>query len=138
MNPGLRQAWAPEALRAEFFWRDIRINPVGGAAGLGAEKKSALPTVKPEFVTTFATPSVELALQLPKVPATSVAGVSATESLPPLLPANEARAADSQVTEQRPPPTTQVWNVPEMAERVYRLLERRLVVERERRGVFRT
>jgi hypothetical protein len=46
--------------------------------------------------------------------------------------------ASSTNSETRPPATPQIVSIPEVADRVYRLLERRLVIERERRGVFRT
>jgi hypothetical protein len=135
VRPGLLQAWAPEAFQPEFFWRDIRVNPLGRAAELGVEERSAHPLLNPQSPA-FSTPSFDLTLQLPKAAATSDIAVSAIESSP-----RRSFSEDNAVTtntEMRPSAEPQVLNVPQVADRVYRLLERRLVVERERRGVFRT
>ena len=83
----------------------------------------------------FSAPSFDLTLQLPKTLPASDSAVAAVESpLRPSLP----EAAGSTNSEMRPPAALQTLSVPDVADRVYRLLERRLIVERERRGVFRT
>lgn len=139
VRPGLLQAWAPEAFQPEFFWRDIRVNPLGRAAELAVEQKSAHPLLNPESMAAFSTPSFDLTLQLPKPAATSDIAVSAIESSPRRsFSEDNAVTARSTNTEMRASAEPQVLNVPQVADRVYRLLERRLVVERERRGVFRT
>jgi hypothetical protein len=138
MMPGLLQTWAPEAFHGEFFWRDIRVNPLGRPAVSAVEQKSAHPFLIPESVTALSTPSFDLTLQLPKAAATTDTAASAIQSSRRSLSEDEEVTARSTNTEMQPPATPQGLSVPEVADRVYRLLERRLVIERERRGVFRT
>jgi hypothetical protein len=128
----LVQAWAPEPFHAEFFSRDIRINPLGRAGSLAA-------TLNSEAAAAFQAPSFDLSLQLPKTPVASDSAVSAIESSPRRsVTEGEEVTARSTNSEMRPAAGPPVLTVPEVADRVYRLLERRLVIERERRGVFRT
>jgi len=134
--PSLVQTWAPEAFDAEFFWRDIRVNPVGHVGGLPVEQKSPYQAIRPpEPIDAFSAPSFDLTLQLPKTLPTSDSAIAAVES--PRRP-SPPEAAGSTNGETRPPVAPQTLSVPDVADRVYRLLERRLIVERERRGVFRT
>lgn len=124
----LVQAWAPEPFHAEFFSRDIRINPLGRAGSLAATLNSEAPA-----------PSFDLSLQLPKTPVASDSAVSAIESSPRRsVTEGEEVTARSTISEMPTAAVSEVLTVPEVADRVYRLLERRLVIERERRGVFRT
>ena len=126
------QAWAPEPFHAEFFSRDIRVNPLGRAGSLAA-------TLNSGSAAAFSAPSFDLSLQLPKTPAASDSAVSAIESSPrrSLTEGEEGRARSAN-RETQSAAAPQSLTVPEVADRVYRLLERRLVIERERRGVFRT
>jgi hypothetical protein len=130
------ETWAPEAFDAEFFWRDIRVNPVGRVGGLPVGRKSPYLSIRsPEPMVAFSAPSFDLTLQLPKTLPASNSAVSGVESpLGPSLP----EAAGSPNGETPPLAAPQTLSVPDVADRVYRLLERRLIVERERRGVFRT
>ena len=134
--PRLVETWAPEAFDADFFWRDIRVNAVGRGGGLPVERNSPYLSMRsPESMVAFSAPSFDLTLQLPKTLPASDSAVAAVESpLRPSLP----EAAGSTNSEMRPPAALQTLSVPDVADRVYRLLERRLIVERERRGVFRT
>src|SRR5262245_25445584 len=138
--PSLVQTWAPEAFNEEFFWRDIRVNPVGRVGGLPVERKSPyLSLPSPEAMVAFPAPSFDLTFQLPKTQPASDFAVAAVESpLRPSLPEAEEITARSTNSETRPPAAPQTLSVPDVADRVYRLLERRLIVERESRGVFRT
>jgi hypothetical protein len=131
-TPSLVQAWVPEPFHAEFFWRDIRVNPLGRASRLAENLNSG-------SAATFSAPPLDLSLQLAKTPVASDSALSAVESSPrQSLAEAEKVMASSTNSETRPPATPQIVSIPEVADRVYRLLERRLVIERERRGVFRT
>jgi hypothetical protein len=138
--PSLVQTWAPEAFDAQFFWRDIRVNAVGRVGGLPVGRKSPYLAIQsPEPMVAFSAPSFDLTLQLPKTLPASDSAVAAIESpLRPSLPEAGEITARSTNSETRPPAAPQTLSVPDVADRVYRLLERRLIVERERRGVFRT
>ncbi len=131
-KPSLIQTWAPKPLHAEFFWRDIRVNPLG-------HPRSVAQSVNSESAATISAPRLDLGLQLPNTPVASDSAFSAVASSPQraLLEADEVMAKSTK-SETRPPAPPQILSIPEVADKVYRLLERRLVIERERRGVFRT
>jgi hypothetical protein len=127
--PSLIRVASPAAFNSEFLLRDIRVNPVGRGFPVAEEAAPAR---------AFGPPTLDLTLQLPKgsvAPET----VASTASMPRPSPAGtEQTPARSTNSETRPAGGPQVLSVPEVADRVYRLLERRLVIERERRGVFRS
>ena len=126
------QACAPEPLHAEIFSRDIRINPLGRVGGLAA-------TLNSNAADAFPAQSLDLSLQHPKTPAAPDFALPSKESSPRRsLTEGEEVTTRSMNSEMRTAVGPQVLTVPEVADKVYRLLERRLVVERERRGVFRT
>ena len=128
--PSLVQTSAPEAFNSEILLRDIRVNPLGRSLPVEDEIAPAA---------AFRAPSLDLTLQLPTAPAASEAGASTVASAPrPSVTGAEQAAPRSMNSEIRPAVQPPVLSVPEVADRVYRLLERRLVVERERRGVFRS
>lgn len=77
--------------------------------------------------------SLDLTLQVPQAAVSSVSEVS-TERLPTVP--HTAEVPRRSMTAEGHEITARQLSVPEVAERVYRLLERRLVIERERRGIF--
>lgn len=83
------------------------------------------------------TPAVEMALHVPKSAESTSDDLRAAEAMPhwsgdaaPHAPGVVEKPRDFSGTGAKPP------SIPAVAEQVYRLLERRLVLERERRGVF--
>jgi hypothetical protein len=136
----LVQTSGPEALDAEIFWRDIRVNRPGSASNLLFEGESLYaPSLATRTATSSWARSLELTLQLPQASPASERAASAVAAAPrrSVLAGDEV-AASPLHSETRSAAEAQVVSVPEVADRVYRLLERRLTVERERRGVFRS
>jgi hypothetical protein len=120
----------PEAFNSGFLRRDIRMNPLGRSLPWEKEIASAA---------ALSAPPLDLTLQLPKVSVAPEAAVSAVGPTPGRsLAEDQEVTARSMNSDMRPAVEPQVLSVPQVADRVYRLLERRLMIERERRGVFRT
>jgi len=141
-SPMLRlvQTAGPEALDSEIFWRDIRVNRPDRAGNLPFERESPFaPSWEPPTATSPAAPSLDLTLQLPRTSVAKERAASAVAATPQRsVLAGDEVAARAMNSETRPPAAAPVLSVPEVADKVYRLLERRLTVERERRGVFRS
>jgi hypothetical protein len=120
----------PEAFNSGFLRGDIRMNPLGRSLPWEKEIASAA---------ALSAPPLDLTLQLPKVSVAPEAAVSAVGPTPGRsLAEDQEVTARSMNSDMRPAVEPQALSVPQVADRVYRLLERRLMIERERRGVFRT
>jgi hypothetical protein len=117
----------PEAFTPEILRRDIRMNLL--VRGLPRNTQTA-------SAASLSMPSLDLTLPTTRVPEAAASAVAPTPGRSP--------AEDQEVTvrsmndDTRPAVERPVLSVPEVADKVYRLLERRLMIERERRGVFRT
>jgi hypothetical protein len=85
----------------------------------------------------FDTPgsSVDLTLRAPQAVVSSISeGLTASTEHVPAVPRTVEVPARSVMAESRE--IAKQLSVPEVAEQVYRLLERRLVIDKERRGIF--
>jgi hypothetical protein len=140
--PTLKSPLAPasKVFHPDVFAPGKGMNPStrGEMPAFAKESSVSALNLNPGAVTESWAPSADLTLHLPKASISAgpenAAAVSVTR--PSSDVANEASTTSMQ-GEDRSAIQAPSLSVPEMADKVYRLLERRLVIERERRGIFR-
>jgi hypothetical protein len=131
---------ASKVFQPDVFAPGKGMNPStrGEMPAFAKESSSSALNLNPGPVTESWAPSADLTLHMPKASISAgpenAAAVSANR--PSSDVASEASTTSMQ-GENRSAIQAPSLSVPEVADKVYRLLERRLVIERERRGIFR-